>query len=68
MSNALTIHKFIYGYAYPRNGNVHNPTPKVSWIVRDSEGRIIDQDRRLRVLKQDYPGAKVVTDSDANAE
>ena len=27
------IRKWIYGYTYPRNGNVANPTPKVLWVV-----------------------------------
>jgi hypothetical protein len=29
--NKITFEKKIIGYAYPRNGNTHNPTPRVSW-------------------------------------
>lgn len=39
----MTIEKVIEGYCYPRNGNVHNPTPRVAWYVRDAEGRVVDR-------------------------
>ena len=29
----VAIREFIAGYAYPRNGNVHNPTPDRRWVV-----------------------------------
>lgn len=40
------IEKQIIGYAYPRNGNARNPTPKIQWIVRDANGKVIDHGRR----------------------
>lgn len=27
----LTLRRRLIGYAYPRNGNVHNPTPEYQW-------------------------------------
>ena len=30
-----TIERRVIGYAYPRNGNLGNPTPRVRWFVGD---------------------------------
>ena len=38
-----TVEKLKVGEAYPRNGNTHNATPKVLWLVKDETGRIVDQ-------------------------
>ena len=27
------IERWVVGYAYARNGNLHNPTPRVEWLV-----------------------------------
>lgn len=53
-----TIRKRITGYAYPRNGNTHNPTPRVLWEVYEG-GRLIDSSYKLRQLRADYPQAMV---------
>lgn len=29
----IEIRKVVAGYAYPRNGNAHNPTPRYRWEV-----------------------------------
>lgn len=31
--NGAEIREFIIGYAYPRNGNTHNPTPERCWHI-----------------------------------
>lgn len=35
------IEQRVTGYAYPRNGNAHNPTPRIVWCVRDQDGRLV---------------------------
>jgi hypothetical protein len=35
------IVKRVYGYAYPRNGNFHNPTPRVAWDLFVN-GKLVD--------------------------
>lgn len=29
----ITLRRRLVGYAYPRNGNVHNPTPEYLWYL-----------------------------------
>jgi hypothetical protein len=41
----FTLRRHLTGYAYPQNGNVHNPTPRYTWVLL-LDGRIIDQDPR----------------------
>lgn len=38
----LSVSKRITGYAYARNGNTHNPTPRVRWELRNKEGQLLD--------------------------
>lgn len=38
----FTLEKSITGYAYPRNGNAHNPTPRVIWQLRNATGEVLD--------------------------
>jgi hypothetical protein len=45
------IRKVITGYAYPKNGNLHNPTPRVAYFVYQDD-RLIGIDYRLRDAKQ----------------
>ena len=45
------ITKKITGYAYARNGNVHNPTPKVRWDVF-YKGRRVGSTHYLRQAKE----------------
>lgn len=56
--NERIIKKVIVGYAYPRNGNCHNPTPHIRWYLIEN-GQIIDSRSKLNDLKEDYPGVKV---------
>lgn len=45
------IEKVIAGYAYAKNGNLHNPTPRVRYdIYRD--GKLIGSDSKLSEAKK----------------
>lgn len=44
---ACKITRRVYGYCYPKNGNLHNPTPKVKWDVT-YKGRRVGTFLRLR--------------------
>jgi len=46
-----TITKWITGYAYARNGNAHNPTPRVRWMVTD-QSRLVGGAATLREAKE----------------
>jgi len=35
----VTIERHVYGHAYAKSGNAHNPTERVCWIVRGADGR-----------------------------
>lgn len=63
MTATLTIRKVITGYAYARNGNVGNPTPRVRWDLVDDRGCVLLSNSRLGLLKESaaryYPGASV---------
>lgn len=48
----FTVEKLQMGESYPRNGNVHNPTPKVLWVVKDETGRIVDRARTKRLATE----------------
>jgi hypothetical protein len=39
----------LMGYAYARNGNTHNPTPRYHWLLL-LDGRRVDEASRCRVL------------------
>jgi hypothetical protein len=55
------IRKEVTSYAYPRNGNVHNPTPRVRWYVcRIADGVIVDSAARCKPLKVAWPEATVI--------
>ena len=45
------VHKWTTGYAYGRNGNAHNPTPRVCWVVYKN-GQPQGQDTTLRGAKE----------------
>lgn len=38
----FTVTRRLSGYAYPRNGNVHNPTPRYVWLLK-VDGITVDQ-------------------------
>ena len=45
------IRKVVVGHTYPKNGNVHNPTPKVQYhVYRD--GFLVVRESKLRDAKQ----------------
>jgi len=52
------IGRHLAGYAYPNNGNVHNPTPRYVWNLL-LDGRMVDtsQKRRPLVVAARAPGA-----------
>lgn len=33
-ARGITIERIVMGYAYPRNGNAHKTTPRVTWVVK----------------------------------
>jgi hypothetical protein len=45
----FTIRRQLSGYAYPVNGNVHNPTPVYTWHLM-VDGKLVDSDSRRRPL------------------
>jgi hypothetical protein len=48
------IERRFVDYAYPRNGNVGNPTPRYRWNLY-LDGKLVDMDTRRAILVQ---GAK----------
>ncbi len=48
-----TITKLVYGHAYARNGNHHNPAPRVLFIAYSPEGKRFSSASLLRDLKSD---------------
>ncbi|MGH3610224.1 MAG: hypothetical protein ACRDRD_19380, partial [Pseudonocardiaceae bacterium] len=47
----LTIRRILTGYAYPENGNVHNPTPRYQFLLQ-VDGVTVDTATLERVLRQ----------------
>lgn len=47
----FTITRHLVGYAYPQNGNVHDPTPEYRWLLK-LDGRLVDSDARKSALVQ----------------
>jgi hypothetical protein len=45
------IREFVVGFAYPRNGNVHNATPERKWHVFMG-GKLADTVPLLRTAKE----------------
>jgi hypothetical protein len=39
------VKRVLSGYAYPIHGNVHNPTPRYSWLLL-LNGRVVDSDAK----------------------
>jgi hypothetical protein len=50
----VTIRKRVVGYAYPRNGNLSNPTPRYHWLIFAGEKRV-GQVNRLTELVDVLP-------------
>lgn len=38
----LAGRRFLDGYAYPQNGNTHNPTPRYAWLLL-LDGNLVDR-------------------------
>ncbi len=45
----FTIERFLSGHAYAANGNVHNPTPRYTWLLK-VDGVLVDSDLRREPL------------------
>lgn len=45
----FTITRWLEGFAYPANGNVHNPTPRYLWLLK-LDGEQVDQATSKRAL------------------
>lgn len=43
------VRRVLVGYAYPVNGNLHNPTPYYRWWLL-LDGRMVDTDQKKSVL------------------
>lgn len=54
----FSVQRVLVGYAYPVNGNVHNPTPNYRWNLL-LDGRLVDTDAHMRRLVEaaKRPGA-----------
>ncbi len=51
VSSRLTIRRHIAGFAYPANGNVHNPTPRYRFLLFVDDV-MVDSDNSERVLRR----------------
>lgn len=38
----LTLKRILLGYAYPANGNLHNPTPQYRWVLYADGSKAVD--------------------------
>lgn len=60
----LALRRHLTGYAYPANGNLHNPTPEYRWMLL-VDGRVVDSDARkgplVRAARED--GAEYLADA-----
>lgn len=44
----LTVRRHLVSYAYPANGNVHNPTPEYDWHLVVDGVHLVDTAHRKR--------------------
>lgn len=49
-----TIRKWIVGYSYAANGNLHNPTPKVRWLIEDGGSFFRLRDAKAFLVEYGY--------------
>lgn len=47
----LEVYSTCVGFAYARNGNVENPTPRLSYFVR-KDGALISTGRTLKAVRE----------------
>lgn len=46
---SFSVRRVLVRYSYPRNGNVHNPTPSYRWwLILDD--KLVDNDASMRKL------------------
>ena len=45
LGNGYTLERRLQGYAYARNGNLGNATPRYSWVLR-LDGKLVDSARQ----------------------
>jgi hypothetical protein len=45
----LTVRRHLVSYAYPANGNTHNPTPRYDWHLL-ADGRLVARDAKRGAL------------------
>ena len=45
----FTLTRWLEGFAYPANGNVHNATPRYRWLLK-LDGKLVDQFASKRKL------------------
>lgn len=54
----FSIRRVLVGYAYPQNGNIHNPTPQYRWHLLLDEHLVDHSDRRTDLVEAArQPGA-----------
>jgi hypothetical protein len=62
-TSRLEFRKRITSYAYPRNGNTGNPTPRVGWecweVFPHNCERLVDHAPLLRILRAEYPEGRI---------
>lgn len=59
MAYTVVLRKRVIGYAYPRSGNVGNPTERVIWEAWRDGRQTGSFAPLLRVLREEYPDAGV---------
>lgn len=52
LTNGYEIERRLMGYAYPKNGNLLNPTPQYRWNLY-LDGKLVDGDRRRAPLVEE---------------
>ncbi len=52
LDNGCKARKRVIGYAYPKNGNHHNPSPSVVWEVVDASGKPVGTAANLRGARE----------------
>lgn len=62
----FTLRRHLEGYAYPQNGNVHNPTPRYRWHLL-VDGEMVDSafTRRTMVIAARSHGSDYLAEIDA---
>lgn len=51
LSNGIVARRILRGHAYARNGNAHNATPRYSYWLYDTEGRLVGSVSTLKAAR-----------------